>query len=144
MYKLILIPLFLFLCFGNIQAQKIQYSYDNAGNRISRMLCIGCRTINPNPPSTTEINKAEELAAKNGVHVFPNPSAGNTLTLTLDKYNSEEKTVCYLLNTEGKTLKTFNITGTSNQLDVADVGAGTYFIKIYVGKEELFYKIMKY
>lgn len=111
--------LFLFLLFSlSVKSQnqtKIKFSYDNAGNQTSRILCINC------PPETGKQVKEiealvdedlENIPGEDMISYYPNP-VKEELYLKWDLTNDNYVTSIQLFSLTGQVLKTFQ--GTKNR-----------------------------
>ncbi len=141
MRKLLFIFILIFIRNGLI-AQPISYSYDNHGNRTQRKLdCPNCpgsqRQI-----GTEEEKKAVEAETKLGLNVFPNP-AQDKMQVEIKNLAAEEPATILLIDAQGKSLLTKKSDQAQNEVDMSPYKPGVYFIKVLVGKESLFYKVLK-
>lgn len=125
-------------------AQHIEYAYDAAGNRILRTFLTP--RMNNNDTSKSD-PKAQQIAAQHGISVYPNPpDGGNNITVAISSTGdktAEESTV-YLLDNNGKLLfSQKQTTASPSQIDLSNYAAGIYYVKVMVGKDQLFYKVTK-
>jgi len=124
-----------------LTAQPIAYSYDSHGNRTQRSLVVSDpqsqRTVQP----VAEEEKAKEVAKELGLTAFPNP-AQDKVTVVIENLKEQEATVL-LIDAQGKNLLNKNTSQLQNEVDMSGYKPGVYFIKVVVGKETLFYKVMK-
>lgn len=119
---------------------KIQYGYDASGNRIIRQLVVS----DPNTERTTEAltdEKAKETAKELGLNVFPNP-AQDKVQLVISNLGDQKATI-FLIDAQGKNLLDKQTSAPQSEVDITPYKTGVYFIKVIVGKETLFYKVMK-
>ncbi len=128
---------------SNAQQAYIQFTYDAAGNRVVRQYFPAIK-INDAREKNPE---ADKIAANYGIHVYPNPLMdGNSVTLVISsiKENEGEDAQVYVLDNTGKLLFTQKQSTVSpTQLDLSSYAAGIYYIKVAIGKEQLFYTITK-
>ena len=129
-------------------AQHVTYSYDANGNRILRQYSP-MRVMNN---TTTTDPEADKVAAQYGIGVYPNPLMdGSSVTLAIARTKTAEQTLdnveeatVYVLDNTGKVLfSQQQSTSSPSQIDLSGYSAGIYHIKVAIGKEELFYKVMK-
>lgn len=129
-----------------------QFGYDGAGNRIERSL-FPFKTIDITEERDPE---AEKTAAQYGLKVFPNPLVdGSSVTVGLSSLgdNPSGEATMYVLDNTGKILfsQKMNIgelnSGSSataySKIDLSHYSGGMYFLKISIGSEELFYRLVK-
>jgi len=125
-----------------VNAQHVNYTYDANGNRILRQYSP-TRLINPATPDP----EAENIASQYGIGVYPNPLMdGNNVTVVISSASDKpaEEATIYALDNTGKVLFSQKQTTSSPaQLDLSSYSAGIYYIKVAIGKEELFYKVTK-
>jgi len=137
MMKIITLSFFLSI---TCMAQTVKYSYDPAGNRIQRKLDVS----NPNTQRTNEEpkeEKAKETAKELGLSVFPNP-AQDKVNVVINNLPEKKQAVVMLIDAQGKNL--LSKTGQpQNEVDMSGYKPGVYFIKVMVGTETLFYKVLK-
>ncbi len=125
-----------------ILAQPIQYSYDNYGNRTQRKLdCPNCPGTE-RQMVTEEEKKTVETEIKLGLNVFPNP-AQDKMQVEIKNLSAEEQATIMLMDAQGKNLFSQKTSALQNEVDMAPYKPGVYFIKVLVGKETLFYKVLK-
>ena len=131
-----------------LNAQHIMYTYDANGNRITRQYSPA-RLINDTAKNDTV---AKQIAAHYGLGVYPNPLMdGSSVTVSIARNKTAEETsdnaeeaIVYVLDNTGKVLLSQKQTTASpSQIDLSGYSAGIYHIKVTIGKEELFYKVMK-
>ncbi len=125
-----------------ISAQPIAYSYDNHGNRTQRKLdCPNCPG-SQRQVVTEEEKKTVEAEVKLGLNVFPNP-AQDKMQVEIKNLAAEEPATILLIDAQGKSLLTKKSDQAQNEVDMSPYKPGVYFIKVLVGKESLFYKVLK-
>ena len=124
------------------------YTYDANGNRITRHYSPN-RIMNDTIPTDPE---ADKVAAQYGIGVYPNPLMdGSSVTVSIARTKTAEQTsddveeaTVYVLDNTGKVLfSQQQSTSSPSQIDLSAYAAGIYHIKVVIGKEELFYKIVK-
>jgi len=136
----------LFICLflsGLITAQPVEYKYDQNGNRIQRKLvvCNNCpqtsRQVSPE-----EDKKQQEVAKELGLSVFPNP-AQDKVSVVINNLPEGKEAAVLLIDAQGKNLLDNKTNAQQNEMDMTPYKPGVYFIKVVVGKETLFYKVLK-
>ena len=129
-------------------AQHIMYTYDANGNRITRQYSPN-RIMNDTTPTDAE---ADKVAVQYGIGVYPNPLMdGSSVTVAIARNKTAEQTsditeeaTVYVLDNTGKILfSQKQTTASPSQIDLSSYSAGIYHIKVTIGKEQLFYKIVK-
>lgn len=145
--KTIIAAALLIISTANIFSQEI-YTYDEAGNRTKRNLyiCVGCQVSkhkddskNPTPEQTVQ---AMQMAMEHGISVYPNP-ANDIINVTVSGVNANETAIVHVLDESGKTITSFQGSASPSQIDMKPYKAGTYFVKVNVGNDKLFYRVIK-
>lgn len=121
----------------------VQFTYDAAGNRIMRQY-FPMRVMSDTAKSD---EAAEQIAAQYGIGVYPNPLMdGSNVTVAVSSVKDKmgEDATVYVLDNTGKMLFSQKQTTSSpSQIDLNSYSAGIYYVKVSIGKEQLFYKITK-
>lgn len=144
--KTILVIGFLFGLFhaDNLQAQTVEYSYDQAGNRTSRQIVnlgSGSSQAKRNTETADSI-VVKDILGKLEVKIFPNPTKG-ALGVELTGINPEITTRISVYGGQGAQL--YNVVATEgfNPLDFSKYPEGWYILRIEAGTERKEYKIIK-
>ena len=104
----------------------IKYSYDPAGNRIKREWWCG-------DPHTIE-GEDKSMAAKDfGLRTMPNPT-GERLTLRSEV--ALENAQVELLDANGRSVLSQQITGTTAEFDVSLFATGLYTLRVHTERDE--------
>lgn len=131
------------LCSSAFSQAYIQYTYDAAGNRIVRQY-FASRVINNNDEGDPIARKTAE---QHGISVYPNPAVdGNFVTVVISSPNPKENEIATIsvLDNTGKMLFTKQqATASPSQIDLNKYSTGVYYVKVMVGQEQLFYRIVK-
>jgi hypothetical protein len=119
MIKKLLFLLFL-LSFSSNAQTKIKFSYDNAGNQTSRILCMGC------PPETgKQIKEIEALvdedlkkfSTEDLFSYYPNP-VKEELYLKWELTNDNYVTSIQVISMEGQVLNAYQASKTNNTQNI--------------------------
>lgn len=115
-------------------AQQVSYSYDAAGNRISR------QTGSP-APRLTSVDR-QQASPNQEISVSPNPTTG---PLEISLFRFSENDVCYLTlsNMAGQMLIEQSVTSAQTTLDLSSYAYGFYLLRIDLNGEQTTYKIIK-
>lgn len=132
----------LLLCFIAAAQQKLRYSYDASGNRVSREIYIPAnkgRLINTSPVEEVYTDLLGDIEVK----IAPNPTKGK-LTVRIGRLPENTSVSLSIYNQNG----TFIVGSTEHtdsiELDISDSSAGTYFLNINIGDYNTSWKIIKY
>lgn len=143
--KIILVNLVAVLYSVVYGQDPIEYTYDDAGNRIKREHNPSPGLIiNNNNNETTAMEDLEESGVDLDAH--PNPTAANTtVTVLMDpetiseanKSAIESGVTMQLADINGKTYKTQKGTDLSQTFDLLGMAKGVYFVKVYTEDGQL-------
>jgi len=78
--------------------------------------------VNPDVLSSINLSPLKEL------QIFPNP-ASQKINISIPTASDFQENG-FLLDASGRTIKTFNLTGTKTEIDITDLLAGVYFVRI--------------
>jgi hypothetical protein len=161
--------LLLLLCFTKAWSQTtyIEYTYDNAGNRIKRYVVV----LQQKTDSTKTAKKDSVLATKDSltkndsiskqsvatgnnnalfteqvgeikVSVFPNPTRG-ALTLKVSCVEELKAAKIYIYTESGVLLEQKEINSTEQVVDFTSYSVGNYFLKVMFKNMNKTFKIVK-
>jgi hypothetical protein len=110
---------------------QIQFSYDEAGNRVQRKL------------TTVPCKRTQDAPANNLIaNVYPNPAHDKiNIELQEDAAVPESKITLYDLN--GREIYSTISSSLQIQVDVSALLPGTYLLKVERGKEQATYNVSK-
>lgn len=117
-------------------AQQVSYSYDEAGNRVSRQAGNGSQA-----PRRSSVNQ-QQASLENAISVGPNPTTG-PLEISLLRYSENDECHLTLTNTAGQVLINNSMTSAKTTLDLSPYAYGFYLLKIDLNGEQKSYKIIK-
>jgi hypothetical protein len=142
MKKYLFISLLTVVCSLHSQSQSscyyFQYSYDASGNREHRQYLFnpGCRVAQIDSSKT-------DIIRQFGVTVFPNPTAGN-INVQIDSLLEGEKATLLLYDVQGKLILQKEQAARQEELEIRNISAGVYYLKIYIRKDQVSYQVQKY
>lgn len=130
MKKLILIILILnfnsLITYSQTIFNKLEYSYDANGNRISRTVQI---VLNKNTGENTEIST--NLNKNIGeIYCYPNPTSGIFNIKFEQTFSSEINCFYTIINMEGKLIMKGEIKGKSSTIDISNLNDGMYLLNL--------------
>ena len=142
---------FLLMAGNNSSIAQSNYIYDANGNRTHREMYVGPpsnnRNFNPglvhptNAPTAGD--KALFHAMKFGISVFPS-IVSDILNITISNANAQNLAQVFVFDNNGKALINTEINNPSpNQLNFGSIKNGIYNIKVLMGGEQVFYKVVK-
>jgi hypothetical protein len=117
-------------------ATSFQLPYDRKNNEMNLTIFMGTEGI-------VDVDVSTVLGAKNssfGFNLYPNPTPG---TVYLHGYEGDEQEVS-IISAKGEIVKSVFLTSEREQLiDLKDLDAGVYYLKLESGKEERVIKVIK-
>ena len=132
-----LICILLLLAAMNISAQSVTYTYDNAGNRIERIV-----TLLKSSAAPEEVTALSDLIAKKAVSIYPNPTQG-ILTVEIKGYTNEVQADFRLADMAGRTIISKKAASGYQTFDLSRQAAGIYLLQIRINGESTVWKIVK-
>lgn len=142
-------PFVFLLCFSGVNAQaKLTFTYDNAGNQLTRILCINCVSKSVKEVKETEAvteNDLLQFSANDVISYYPNPVKEELYLqwqLTKDNY----VTSINLYAMTGQVLRTYQRSSADNSLTVPfqNYPSGIYIVLLsYKDGGEKSIKIIK-
>lgn len=134
MKKYLLLAFLSFSLFSKAQTTKIKFSYDTAGNQVSRILCVNC------PPETGKQVKEieaivdedlEKFSEEDVVSYYPNP-VKEELYLKWELTEDNYVTSIQVFSMTGQVLSTYQGTKNSNTQNILfqSYPSGVYVVLI--------------
>lgn len=137
--KTLLILLFTITAFS-LFAQKVEYVYDDAGNRVQRKLCLACRIANPNVAVTDSI---EQTVSKLNANISPNPTKGN-LAVQITQENLEKEVFhLFVYDIYGRELINKTYYTISFNDNISNYAPGIYYVRLVSGNKIKNWSIIK-
>lgn len=137
--KTLLILLFTITAFS-LFAQKVEYVYDDAGNRVQRKLCLACRIANPNVAVTDTV---EQTTAKLNANISPNPTKGN-LAVQITQENLEKEVFhLFVYDIYGRELINKTYYTISFNDNISNYAPGIYYVRLVSGNKIKNWSIIK-
>lgn len=133
---------FIFSTISSLASTIIAYSYDYAGNRISRT-CI--EVTMPNMRSTSANVDSSKIATDLGgvtVTIYPNPVRG-VLWVQLTGKTTNIDSNCSIYSPEGKLLESLQMNAASAEIKMFHYAPGWYLLHVTVGDKKQEFKIIK-
>jgi len=128
----------------------VEYHYDDAGNRILRLVIV----IPPKLTPADSLHVSQQLATGNSsletsdkigdckVKIYPNPTGG-AFTLEIAGLFDINTSLLSLYSTSGVELGTWKHLLESNSLDVSNFPAGNYILKLSLNGYSTSWKLIK-
>jgi hypothetical protein len=119
---------------------KVCYSYDNAGNRINRTICL--KSIPVQGDSTAVTQPITENLGEMAITLYPNPTKGQ-LTIKVTNLPDDAKAEIVLSDMTGRLLLKQSAIKETTRLDLSSHPSGIYVLKIRIGDKVSEWKVIK-
>ena len=116
----------------------IKYTYDDAGNRITREIIY----YQGGTKSSPEVQE-EELEYEQGLNVYPNPTSHSLYVSVNEEVLDESQKMIVVFDSLGKLVYQTRDIGQLNQIDVSNWMVGTYILKLIYGNRHKEWIIVK-
>jgi hypothetical protein len=121
-----------------LSAQNPVYTYDNAGNRISRGI-ITLRSSREDAPSPEPLS---DFISKQEIKLYPNPTRG-ILMVELPGLSEPVQGEIRIINSSGQTVKHSRNIALQNTFDLGGQANGIYLLRITLNDETMTWKVIK-
>ncbi len=129
----------------------ISYSYDNSGNRNSRTITVAkSALINTNQETEGSLNNQEQ--SKKNIHqdelnnvrfsIYPNPTR-ESVEIETENLPLESKGMVMIFDVKGVLILKQDLTPHSTNLDLSQLAAGTYVLKVFIDSKVSEWKLIK-
>lgn len=125
----------------DICAQRIKYTYDNAGNRLTRQKEIVVQTRGA-LSDEEEPSVYEEELSETKVTIYPNPTRG-MLKVDISGVEKFENARISLYDLTGKLLQQWAGISQSNEIDLSERTSGMYIMQVAYNGKISSWKIIK-
>lgn len=115
-----------------------RYTYDSAGNRVSREIIIGVAGDEPQDIAASLI----DVVASQAVRIYPNPTDGN-LTISIDDYEESDQASFIIYDLSGVIVYDSKATGQASSVDISDCQSGIYILTIMINGNQSSWRIIK-
>lgn len=140
--QFLLILFFLSFLNTGIAQNTVSYAYDNAGNRISRIIVLK----SSNSPHVMKDSIApapvEEQLGDRKILVYPNPTKG-ALAVEITGGNDKDNIRIVLISAQGIQLKTLKATTGTTPIDMHLYPPGWFILRVLAGDKVTEFKIIK-
>lgn len=131
---LLLLPAF----FLSAKADKVLFSYDNAGNRVKREIVIEKKSA----PSNDGADCFSDMLSEKEIKIYPNPTEG-LLNVEINGYYDSDECHISVYNMSGQQIHTIDVTSPVTEVDITTQSKGMYLLLIIINGEESTWKIIK-
>ena len=119
-----------------VSSQELRYSYDDAGNRISRTIFIGLKSAD------VQIKEIAETIGQNEIKIYPNP-VESLLLISIKGFENEVVSEYFVYNLSGSLIRREKVTSELTTLDMSSLRRGTYVLQLSMNGEKRAWNIVK-
>ena len=134
----LLLLLFPLLCHAQ---GSVGYSYDAAGNRISRTIILN-RNMAKKQARTLKDKDYTDILSQRNISISPNPTQG-MVEITITGLRESDDCAMSVYTLKGQTLKTLSVSGEVTTIDLSGQPDGIYLLDITINGEKTTWKIIK-
>lgn len=131
----------LLLLTARLQAQKVCITYDKAGNRTNRTICLKSKEATSDSVSIAKIPITENMGEM-VITLYPNPTKGQ-LKIQITNKTCETEGVLELYDLSGRLVKVQKTVGESTMLDISRYPLGIYLMRIRICDKVSEWRIIK-
>ncbi|MDL2224432.1 T9SS type A sorting domain-containing protein [Bacteroidales bacterium OttesenSCG-928-M06] len=142
-HSIILLLFFSLLFSFTIQAQRVEFTYDEAGNRISGKTISMLRADTGQETPSEDMTSFSEILAEHEIRIYPNPTKG-LLKVEVDNLQDTKKVSLRLYGMGGNVVITRDGVASPVELDITSQPDGIYILRIVIGEHESEWKIIKH
>ena len=142
MKQLLILTAIIFTAQISCAQSHVTYTYDDAGNRITRQTVI-IKNLdedkNNDDYKTGEIN---EIFGEGNITIYPNPT-DELLTIQFKDVEIKEDIIFQLYDINGRLVKSRKTKNNKTTINLSNNTAGTYILKIISGKNKAEFTVVK-
>ena len=147
------LTLALFVCATMPVSAQIYYSYDAAGNRITKTITLAKTMKKMVRPDSVEMVECatvpdffeepqNDVVGQAEIKIYPNPTKG-ALRVDIDGAELSGNDRIEVYDGNGRIVKVCVSLTDSNQIDLSGAANGIYFMRITIGNEQTTWRIIK-
>jgi hypothetical protein len=135
----------LLFCFPGISQTKVYgFTYDDSGNRIKRQFIqLKSGQVNANNANSDEDVLIEDELNNRKIKIYPNPTHGKLRIEIPGSDHNSLPVYLHVYSSGGTIIIQRNIKDRINNLDLSNLPAGIYLLRIGIGDEHSEWKIIK-
>jgi hypothetical protein len=128
------------LCIGHaiLGQNKVEYTYDQAGNRLTRQIV----PLNKSATIGNEEVVFESKTEKQSIKLYPNPTKGE-LKLNISSWNTETIANYTVTDISGRKILQRTVSNSVSTIDLSAQTKGSYILRLFIDNEWLEWKIIK-
>lgn len=133
----LLIVIFFVLGSSIINAQEIEYAYDNAGNRVLRQIYVMRKKSDNEKSSLPEISAFEDTLGTYDFTLYPNPTRDVLHISAEEDFLAMKNKKVFVYDLTGKLLIEQEVNDRITKLDFSDFVTGQYIVKMIADKKQI-------
>jgi hypothetical protein len=126
---------------GYAQSSRVDYTYDQAGNRTARLIIYEASLIKKYNQPTDSVVIKDQLAGLE-LKFYPNPTKG-MLRVEINGSEADSELNMVIYDAQGRILLNSKANEGTNTLDLTRYAAGWYVLRVQAGTNKKEYKIIK-
>ncbi|MDE6522924.1 MAG: T9SS type A sorting domain-containing protein [Muribaculaceae bacterium] len=134
--------LLIFLGYPKVSAQKVTYTYDNAGNRIKREIVLSPKGKPASQENTNEMQPISDMIADKNIRIHPNPTTG-MLKVEITNYESGDLGNIYVYSINGHSIIHSKISSPLTDIDISSSPNGIYLLNIQLNGNSTTWRVIK-
>lgn len=130
-------------CLGARAQQTLSFVYDASGNRVARVIIMSSIIATGEEPSEEERDEPKEfneILGDTQIRLYPNPVES---VLTISIGSLEDKGKYAIFNMHGSLVLQGSLDHRETKVDMSRLPAGNYAMRLFIGKEQSTWKIIK-
>jgi YD repeat-containing protein len=135
---------FLLLLLGNLSGNAqttYSFTYDAAGNRLSRIIPLKSARIANQDTLANKQKTFDDLIGNRPVKIYPNPTKG--LLKVEFPFVEETSATLMVYSAQGALVRSIQVTSTFTEIDLSNQPSGMYILRIGIGELSSEWKIIK-
>lgn len=121
---------------GSLRAQTLKYTYDVAGNRISRVKVVDMSGGTKSISGDRRDVKVEDVVNELKVTIYPNPTKG-IMRIDVEGVELKPESHIVIYNAGGSLIRSVKQISTSNVIDISSQPVGIYMMQIVLDNEHV-------
>lgn len=130
------------LCCSEVQARKVAFSYDNAGNRIKREIILSPQGMPASQKNVSEMQPISDMLDDKNIRIHPNPTTG-MLKVEITNYESSDLGNIDVYSINGHPITHSEITSHITDIDISNSPNGIYLLVIQLNGTSTTWRVIK-
>ena len=130
------------LCSSEVVAQKVSFSYDNAGNRIKREIVLSPKSAPTSQDDAHETQPISDMLADKDIRIHPNPTTG-MLRVEIINYEVNDIGNIDVYSINGHSITHSKISSHITDIDISGSPNGIYLLNIQLNGKSTTWRIIK-